>query len=189
MNFTQNKSAINPTPSPNRSFRVYHIIWTSHSTTIVIVIMYVCNANDDEELTELNHCRSPLAAMQSCFWPPYPRWRASVSCSMSSPASSSAPLSSSIFCTKCSFFLATNSIDISNPSTNNPPSIATHHRSTSPTAWQTTTPGANTHWPTSSRHRLTSGKLNARSSAKRGRCQSGALTCRNRKRNRKKCPQ
>ena len=47
--------------------RVYHIIWTSHSTTIVIVIMYVCNANVDEELTELNHCRSPLAAMQSCF--------------------------------------------------------------------------------------------------------------------------
>ena len=41
--------------------------WTSHSTTIVIVIMYVCNANVDEELTELNHCRSPLAAMQSCF--------------------------------------------------------------------------------------------------------------------------
>ena len=46
---------------------VYHIIWTAHSTTIVIVIMYVCNANVDEELTELNHCRSPLAAMQSCF--------------------------------------------------------------------------------------------------------------------------
>ena len=70
-NFTQNEKSIsnqsNSIPQSKSIIQSVSHHWTAHSTTIVIVIMYVCNANVDEELTELNHCRSPLAAMQSCF--------------------------------------------------------------------------------------------------------------------------